>query len=59
MADTALAGDLVQASVASFPAATTTVMPSATARSTASLSAISNPPPKLKFATAGWPATWC
>jgi hypothetical protein len=46
MADPALAGDLLQASVPSLPAATTTVIPDATTESTASFKALDNPPPK-------------
>ena len=46
------AGDLVHASVRSFPAATTTVIPSLTKRSMASLSATDLPPPILKLRTA-------
>ena len=46
------AGDLVHASVRSLPAATTTVIPSLTRRSIASLSASDFGPPILKFSTA-------
>jgi hypothetical protein len=49
---TADAGDLVHASVRSFPAATTTVIPSLTKRSMASLSATDFGPPILKLRTA-------
>lgn len=56
MASGALAGDRVHALEFSLPAATTYVMPSATARATAALTALLAPPPKLMFATAGTPA---
>ena len=46
------AGDFVHASVRSFPAATTTVIPALTKRSIASLTASDFPPPILKFKTA-------
>ena len=55
MASAALAGDRVQASEFSLPAATTYVMPSATARTIAALMALLKPPPRLMFATAGTP----
>ena len=51
------AGEAVQASVLELPAATTTLMPSATARSTASLRPWAVPPPRLMLSTAG-PLTW-
>ena len=54
----ALAGEVRHASEFSLPAATTMVMPSATARATASLMEALYPPPRLMLATAGWPATW-
>ena len=59
MAEGALDGDELHASALLLPAATTMVMPSATARSTAALSDELNPPPKLMLATAGTPAVWC
>lgn len=49
----ALAGDTVHASTFVFPAATTTVIPSAKARSTAELTDALNAPPRLRFMTAG------
>ena len=52
IAFTAEAGDLVHASVLSFPAATTTVMPSLTILSTTSLTAVDLFPPILKLSTA-------
>jgi hypothetical protein len=42
----------------SFPAATTTVMPSATALATALFSDALAAAPTLRFATAGMPASW-
>ena len=56
MADAAEAGETRQASAFSLPAATTTVMPSATARSTAAFSDGEWVPPRLMFRTAGTPA---
>jgi hypothetical protein len=41
-----------------FPAATTTVMPSATALATAVFNDELAPAPTLRFATAGTPARW-
>jgi hypothetical protein len=51
MADPALAGDLLQASVLSFPAATTIVMPAATALLTARFKELEKPPPRDILAT--------
>ena len=56
IASGALAGDRKQAFVFSLPAATTYVMPSATARATAAFTALLAPPPRLMLATAGTPA---
>ena len=53
----ALDGDEEHASALELPAATTTEMPSATARSTALFKLGLKPPPMLMFATAGTPAT--
>ena len=53
MADGALAGDAVHASAFELPAATTTVMPLATARATASFIDALDPPPRLMLRTAG------
>jgi hypothetical protein len=50
----ALAGESVHASTFVLPAATTTVMPSAKARSTAELTDGLNAPPRLRFMTAGF-----
>jgi len=55
MAEAAEAGERRQASTFSLPAATTTEIPSATARSTASLSDADWVPPKLMLSTAGTP----
>ena len=57
MAEGSLAGDTPHALALSLPAATTIVIPSATARATAAFNELDNPPPKLMFATAGVPAT--
>ena len=48
-----LLGDVVQASTLEFPAATTTVMPSAKARSIAEFSESLFDVPRLRFITAG------
>jgi hypothetical protein len=58
MAKGSLAGEAPHALALLLPAATTMVMPSATARATAAFRALDNPPPKLMFATAGVPAMW-
>ena len=58
MADGARAGDTLQASAELLPAATATLMPSDVMRAMALSSAVLAPPPRLRLATAGWPA-WC
>jgi hypothetical protein len=58
IAEGSLAGDTPHALALLLPAATTIVMPSATARATAAFNVLDNPPPKLMFATAGVPAMW-
>ena len=52
------AGDLVQASVRSLPAATTVVIPLSTNLVMAALNPALLEPPRLKLATAGVPAGW-
>ena len=51
-----LAGDALQASAFELPAATTNTTPSATPRAMAAFKMVDFAPPKLRLATAGWPA---
>ena len=53
-----VAGMIGGRGAALFPAATAYVTPSATERATASSSVGDDAPPRLMFATAGWPG-WC